>query len=124
MKFPKVTVVLVSAALLFVLWEQTRERPPPVDARRFANLADNPVELSVAMDWVVRQLPVLCEDATGQDSDSGAHSTCVSEGETRTSACRRAVYDRFPSVIASEQVFRDVALSAMNCLVPQSGLVE
>ncbi|EDM48813.1 hypothetical protein [Marinobacter algicola] len=124
MKFPKVTVVLVSAALLFVLWEQTREHPQPVDARRFTNLAANPVELSVAMDWVVRQLPALCEDATGKGADSGAHSACVSEGETRTSVCRRAVYDRFPSVIASEQVFRDVSLTAMNCLVPQSGLIE
>ena len=55
MKFPKVTVVLVSAALLFVLWEQTRERPPSVDASRFTNLTVNPVERSVAMDWVVKR---------------------------------------------------------------------
>lgn len=27
MKFPKVTIVLVSAALLFVLWDQTVNKP-------------------------------------------------------------------------------------------------
>lgn len=124
MKFPKVTVVLVSAALLFVLWEQTRERPQPVDARRFTNLAANPVELSVAMDWVVRQLPALCEESVGQGPGSEAHSACVSDGETRTSACRRAVYDRFPDVVASEEVFRDVSITAMSCLIPQSGLID
>jgi hypothetical protein len=124
MKFPKVTVVLVSAALLFVLWEQTRERPQPVSASRFTNLAANPVEAGLAMDWVVRQLPALCEDATGQGSGSDVHAVCVSEGESRTSACRRAIYDRFPSVVASEEVFRDMSITAMSCLVPQSGLVE
>jgi len=124
MKFPKVTVVLVSAALLFVLWEQTRERPQPVGASRFTNLAANPVERSVAMDWVVRQLPALCEDATGQGPGPEGYSACVGEGETRTSACRRAIYDRFPSAIASQDMFRDLSITAMNCLVPRSGLVE
>lgn len=124
MKIPKVTIVLVSAALLFVLWEQTREKPEPVAASRFTNLAANPVERSVAMDWVVTQIPALCEDATGQNRGSAAHSECASEAESRTSACRRAVYDRFPSVIASEAVFRDLSITAMNCLVPRSGVVE
>lgn len=124
MKFPKVTVVLVSAALVFVVWEQTRERPEPVDASRFTNLSANPVERSVAMDWVVTRIPALCEDATGQDRDAKAFSECVSGAEARTSSCRRGVYDRFPSVIASEAVFRDLSITAMNCLVPRSGVVE
>lgn len=124
MKFPKVTVVLVSAALLFVLWEQTQEQPEPVDARRFTNLAVNPVERSVAVDWVVTQIPALCEDATGKSPGADAYSDCVSQSEARTSSCRRAIYDRFPSVIASEAVFRDLSITAMNCLVPRSGVVE
>ncbi|MDF0748669.1 hypothetical protein NLU14_00340 [Marinobacter sp. 71-i] len=124
MKFPKVTVLLVSAALLFVLWEQTRDKPTPVEATRFADLASRPVERSVAMDWVVTQIPTLCEDSTGQRRGADVHSECVIESETRTSACRRAIYDRFPSVIASEDVFRDLSITAMNCLVPRSGVVE
>lgn len=124
MKVPKVTIVLVSAALLFVLWEQTRERPESVDASRFTNLAANPVERSVAVDWVVTRIPALCEDATGQSRGADAHSNCVSNGESRTSSCRRELYDRFPSVIASEAVFRDLSITAMNCLVPRSGVVE
>lgn len=124
MKFPKVTVVLVSAALLFVVWEQTRERPEPVDASRFTNLKANPVERSVTVDWLVARIPALCEDATGQSPGTQAHTKCVAESESRTSACRRALYDRFPSVIASERVFRDLSITAMNCLVPRSGVVE
>jgi hypothetical protein len=124
MKLPKVTIVLVSAALLFALWEPTREQPEPVDASRFTDLAANPVERSVAMDWVITQIPALCMDATGQNRGAEAHSKCVSESETRTSSCRRSVYDRFPSVIASEAVFRDLTITAMNCLVPRSGVVE
>ncbi|MDL0432285.1 hypothetical protein QPM17_14155 [Marinobacter sp. TBZ242] len=124
MKLPKVTIVLVSAALLFVLWEQTREQPEPIEASRFANLATNPVERSLAMDWVVTQIPVLCEDVTGQGRGAQVYSDCVNESEARTSSCRRSVYDRFPSVIASETVFRDLSITAMNCLVPRSGMVE
>lgn len=124
MKFPKVTIVLVSAALLFVVWEQTRERPAPVDASRFTNLAANPVERSVAVDWMVTRIPALCEDATEHSREADAYSNCVSDGENRTSPCRRELYDRFPSVIASEAVFRDLSLTAMNCLVPRSGVVE
>lgn len=124
MKFPKVTVVLVSAALLFVVWEQTRERPAPVDASRFTNLQANPVERSVTVDWLIARIPALCEDATGQRPDTQAYTNCVAESESRTSSCRRALYDRFPSVIASEAVFRDLSITAMNCLVPRTGVVE
>ncbi|MEX2473924.1 hypothetical protein [Marinobacter sp.] len=124
MKFPTVTVVLVSAALLFVLWDQTREQPEPVEASRFANLAASPVERSVAVDWVVAQIPALCEEATGQSRGAQAYSECVTDSEARTSTCRRAVYDRFPDVISSKAAFRDLSIAGMNCLVPQSGLVE
>lgn len=124
MKFPKVTVVLVSAALLFVLWDQTREQPEPVDASRLTNLRANPVELSAAVDWIFAQIPDFCSDATGEGSETKAHADCVKKAEARTSTCRRTLYDRFPSVVASEAVFRDVSLTAMECLVPRSGLIK
>ena len=124
MKFPKVTVVLVSAALLFVLWDQTREQPDPVDASRLANLRANPVELSSAVDWIFGQIPEFCSDAIAQGSSAQDQTDCVENAEARTSTCRRMLYDRFPSVIASEAVFRDVSLTAIACLIPMSGLVE
>ncbi|NMT64439.1 hypothetical protein [Marinobacter orientalis] len=124
MKIPKVTIILVSAALLFVLWEQSRDQPEPVDASRFTNLSANPVERSVAVDWVITQIPAVCENATGQNRDAEAYRECVSGAEARTSSCRRAIYDRFPGVIASEGVFRDLSITAMNCLVPRSGMVD
>src|SRR6056297_2931567 len=124
MKFPKVTVVLVAAALLFVLWEQTREQPEPVDASRLTNLRANPVELSAAVDWIFTQIPDFCSDATGEGSETKAHADCVKKAEARTSTCRRMLYDRFPTVVASEAVFRDVSLTAMECVVPRPGLIE
>ena len=124
MKFPKVTVVLVSAALLFVLWDQTREQPDPIDANRLTNLRANPVELSAAVDWIFTQIPDFCSDAAGEGSGTKVHADCVEKAEARTSTCRRMLYDRFPSVVASEAVFRDVSLTAMECLVPRSVLVK
>jgi hypothetical protein len=124
MKFPKVTVVLVSAALVFVLWEQTREQPEPIDASRLTNLRANPVELGAAVNWIITQIPEFCSDATGEGSEVKAHAECVAKAEARTPTCRRMLYDRFPSVVASEAVFRDVSLTAMACLVPRSGLVD
>ncbi|WP_372996607.1 hypothetical protein [Marinobacter sp.] len=124
MKFPKVTVALVSAALLFVLWDQTREQSEPVDASRLNNLRANPVELSAAVDWIFTQIPAFCSDVTDEAIETKAHADCVEKAEARTSTCRRMLYDRFPSVVASEVVFRDVSLTAMGCLVPRSGLIE
>ena len=124
MKFPKVTVVLVSTALLFVLWDQTREQPDPIDANRLTNLRANPVELSAAVDWIFTQIPDFCSDAAGEGSGTKVHADCVEKAEARTSTCRRMLYDRFPSVVASEATFRDVSLTAMACLVPRSGLVK
>ena len=124
MKFPTVTVVLVSAALLFVLWEQAREQPEPIDASRLTNLRANPVELSAAVDWIFKQIPEFCSDATGEGREAKAHADCLKNAEARTSTCRRTFYDRFPSVISSEAAFRDLSLTAMACLVPQSGLVQ
>lgn len=123
MKFPIATVTLVSAALIFIVWEQTRDQPEPVDPSRFANLASDPVERSAVVDWVITQIPALCEEATGS-SGSEAFSECVERGESRNSGCRRAIYDKFPSVIASESVFRDVSISMMNCLVQQSRPID
>lgn len=120
MKFPIVTVTLVSAALIFVLWDQTREQPQPVDASRFTDLAANPVKLSTTVDWVITQVPDLCEKATGQADGTKAHTTCVKKAEARTSACRRGMYDRFPSVVASDAVFRDLSITLINCLMPVS----
>ena len=120
MKFPIVTVTLVSAALLFVLWDQPREQPQAVDASRFTNLKSNPATLSATVDWVITQVPSLCEQATGQAVGAEAHSSCVKSAEARTSTCRRGVYDRFPSVVASDAVFRDVSITLINCLVPNA----
>ncbi|MDO6442789.1 hypothetical protein [Marinobacter sp. 2_MG-2023] len=120
MKFPIVTVSLVSAALMFVLWDQAREQPEVVDAKRFTSLAENPVQLSTAVGWIVTQVPSLCEDATGQPPGTGAYTRCVAQAETRTSTCRRAMYDQFPSIVASEAVFRDLSITLINCLVPDA----
>jgi len=114
-KFPAVTVTLVLAALLYVFWDQTRERPEPVDAGRFTNLQNNPVKLSTTVDWVIMQVPSFCEQAS--DQSEKAQVSCVESAQTRTSTCRRGVYDRFPSVVASEAVFRDVSITLINCLM-------
>ena len=124
MKFPKVTVVLVSAALLFVLWEQTREQSEPVDASRLTNLRANPVELGSAVDWVFTQIPEFCRDGASASEGADNQEACVSAAEARTSSCRRVLYDRFPGMIASDAVFRDVTLTAVECLIPRSGLVQ
>jgi|SRR5680860_1624839 hypothetical protein len=120
MKFPIVTVTLVSAALLFALWDQTREQPQAVDASRFTNLGENPVVLGTAVDWVITQVPSLCEQATGQTEGADTYGSCVKQGEARTSTCRRGVYDHFPSIVASDAVFRDLSITLINCLVPDA----
>jgi len=48
----------------------------------------------------------------------------VERAESRTSTCRRAIYDNFPDNVTSEAVFRDVSITMMNCLVPESGRVQ
>lgn len=124
MKFPTVTVVLVLAALLFVFWQQTREQPEPVNASRFINLSADPVQLGVAVDWIFTQVPELCSEVVGAETQAKAHADCVEKAEARTSSCRRMLYDRFPAVVASDALFRDVSLTAMSCLVARSGLVD
>ncbi|MDO3720600.1 hypothetical protein QVZ43_02630 [Marinobacter sp. chi1] len=121
MKFPKVTIILVTAALAFVLWEQSQSPSEPLDASRFQNLPANPAERGVVVDYVVDQIPSLCEQTT---ESSDAREACVEQSESRTSSCRRAVYDRFPEIIASEKMFRDLSINMMNCLMPQSGVVQ
>lgn len=76
------------------------------------------------MDWVVQQIPQLCKDVQGGEHGGQAVSDCVEKGEARTSACRREIYDRFPSIIASDTVFRDLTLTTMECLVPHPSLVR
>lgn len=120
MKYPIVTVTLVIAALGFVLWDQTREQRQPLEASRFTNVSANPVELSTAVDWVITQLPDLCSQSTGQAEGSEAQASCVKKAKTRTSTCRRGIYDRFPSVVSSDAVFRDVSITLINCLVPDA----
>ncbi|MGM0766760.1 MAG: hypothetical protein ACQEV6_01920 [Pseudomonadota bacterium] len=117
MKFPKATVILVSAALIFVAWDVTREKPDPGDTTRFTNLAEKPVERGAVVDWVLSRIPELCEDTTGEPQGSPAHSECVERSESRNSLCQRAIYSNFPEVIRSEAVFRDVTLTMMDCLV-------
>lgn len=118
MKFPIATVTLVLAALLFVVWDQFREHPKPVDATRFANLEAEPAERSIVVDWVITEISSLCEEASGQPEGTDAHASCIKKSQARTSTCRRGIYDQFPSIVSSEPVFRDLSITMMNCLVP------
>lgn len=120
MKFPTATIILVSAALLFVLWSQTREQPEPLDASRVANLGSQPVERGIVLDWVIEQVPRLCEEATGASPGSGDHEACLKASKSRQPTCRRAMADQFPDMIGSEQIFRDLSVTMMDCLVQQS----
>lgn len=124
MKFPVVTVTLVAAALVVVLWDQTREQPEPIGPERFANLAANPVERSEVVDWVVAQLPQLCQQAAGEGGSEGQGadiSDCLDSADRRSSSCRREAYDHFPAIISRQPVFRDLVITTMNCLVPREG---
>lgn len=118
-KFPIVTVTLVLAALLFVLWDQTREQPQTVDASRFTNLKEHPVKLSTTVDWIITQVPALCGQGNSKKAESDK-ARCIKQAEARTSTCRRGVYDRFPSIVASDAVFRDVSITLINCLAPSA----
>ncbi|MEE3169824.1 MAG: hypothetical protein VX324_06830 [Pseudomonadota bacterium] len=124
MKFPKVTVVLVAASLLYVLWHQTRDQAEPIDASRLTNLQANPVELGSAVDWIFSQIPEFCRNGGEVASGTEPYETCIQTAEARTSSCRRMLYDRFPATVASDALFRDMTLTAMECLIPRSGLVE
>jgi len=123
MKFPTVTVILVSAALLFVLWNQTREQPAPLDADRIGNISVEPVERARIVDWVVGQVPRLCEEATGGSAGSRDYYDCLDSSGSRQSSCRRAMADQFPGMIGSEQIFRNLSVTMMDCLVRQSRLL-
>lgn len=123
MKFPTATVILVSAALLFVLWNQTREQPAPLDAGRIANLAEDPVERGVVLDWVIKQVPRLCKEATGVSQGDREYDDCLKSSKSRQPTCRRSMADRFPGMIGSEQIFRDLSVTMMDCLVQQSRLL-
>lgn len=124
MKFPVVTVVLVSAALIYLVWDQTREQPGPVDPGSFTNLPANPAKRSDVVELAITQIPEVCAQAVGRDGGADAGAECEKRAESRTSTCRRAVYDTFPDNVSSEAVFRDLSITMMNCLVPQSGLVR
>jgi hypothetical protein len=123
MKFPAATVILVSAALGFVIWDQTREPPVPLDANRFANLAAQPVERGTILNWVIEQVPRLCQEATGLAEGSSEHADCLESSESREPTCRRAMADQFPGMIGSAQVFRNLAVTMMDCLVQQSRML-
>lgn len=122
MRFPVVTIVLVAGALLYVLWDQMQGEPAPEDPARYTKLAANPAMRSDVVDWAVTQIPEVCAQATGGSGDR--FDACVKRAESRTSTCRRAIYDNFPDNVTSEAVFRDVSITMMNCLVPESGRVQ
>lgn len=124
MKFPIVTVAMVSVALVYVFWGQTQEQTDPGDPARFTNLQANPVKSSEVVDWAITQIPEVCAQAVGRTGGDDAVADCVKRAQPRTSTCRRAVYDTFPDYVNSEALFRDVSISMMNCLVPQSGVVR
>lgn len=123
MKFPTATIILVSAALLFVLWDLTREQPAPLDASRVANLEAQPAARGMVLDWVIGQVPRLCEEATGERAGSSDHEACLKASKSRQPTCRRAMADQFPGMIYSEQIFRNLSVTMMDCLVQQSRLL-
>ncbi|MFO8140746.1 MAG: hypothetical protein R6T87_02425 [Marinobacter sp.] len=124
MKFPIVTVAMVSVALVYVFWGQTREQPDPADPARFTNLQANPAKTSELVDWAITQIPEICAQAVADTGGDDAVAGCVRRAQPRTSTCRRAVYDSFPDYVNSEVLLRDVSISMMNCLVPQPGVVR
>lgn len=123
MKFPMATVTLVSAALLFVVWSQMREQPQPLAVDRLANIAAEPVERGRIVDWAMAQVPRLCEEATGAAAGNDEYDDCLQASNSRSSICRRAMADRFPGMIGSEQGFRNLSVTMMDCLVQQSRLL-
>ncbi|WP_303290463.1 hypothetical protein [Marinobacter sp. SS5-14b] len=123
MKFPVVTVTLVTGALIYVLWSQTREPSAPADPASFTELATKPAKRSDVVDLAIAQIPELCAQAT-KGRDSQAYAECVELADSRTSSCRRLVYDNFPDNVTSDAVFRDVSITMMNCLVRHSGVVQ
>jgi hypothetical protein len=123
MKFPTATIILVSAALIFVLWDQTREQPAPLDASRVANLEAQPVARGLVLDWVTGQVPRLCEEATGERAGGKDHKACLKASRSRQPTCRRAMADQFPGMINAEQIFRNLSVTMMDCLVQQSRLL-
>ncbi|MDP4547106.1 MAG: hypothetical protein ABJM19_03715 [Marinobacter sp.] len=124
MKFPIVTVTLVVAALGYVFWNQTQPDATQVESSDFANLAAKPVDRSAVVDLAISRISDLCEETTANAEDANAHEECVAQAESRTSSCRRAVYDRFPDKVRSDAVFRDITITTMNCLVRQTGIVQ
>lgn len=122
MKFPTATVILVSSALAFVLWSQTREQPAPMDVSRLADLEAQPVERGQVVDWLTERVPEFCEEAVGA-TEGSEYDDCLDTSEAREPTCRRAMADRFPGMIGSEQTFRDLSVTLMNCLVQHSRLL-
>jgi hypothetical protein len=123
MKFPIATVVLVSAALGVVLWDQSREAPEPVNAARFINLAENPVARGVAVAWVTEQAPAQCDERAAMGDDH-SREDCLDGIARRTGNCQRAMMDWFPDTLRTEAQFRDLSITLLGCLVPVSGRVE
>ncbi len=120
MKFPTVTVALVSAALIYVVWYQYQNESAPLNAERFGNLSAEPIERSEVLDWVSGQVPQLCMDATGKAENSEVVADCIARSDKLQSTCRRMAYEQFPETIASDRVFQDLSLVMMECLVRDS----
>lgn len=75
------------------------------------------------LDFVVSRVPVFCSEATGRDSGE-TFNDCVQLANSRSSSCRRTMVGQFPDNVMSEAVFRDLSITMINCLVPQSGVVQ
>lgn len=123
MKFPTATVTLVSAALLFVLWSEMREQPEPLDVDHLADISAEPVARGRIVGWAMEQVPRLCEEATGAAAGNDEYDDCLESSKSRSSICRRAMADQFPSMIGSERGFRNLSVTMMDCLVRQSRLL-
>jgi|SRR5690554_5581086 len=122
MKIPVVTITLVAAALVYVVWDRT-SGPEPTGSARFSDLAANPASRAEVLDSVIAGIADVCEDATGT-KEGAEFEACVEQADVRSSSCRRAMADQFPDNVTSEAVFRDLSITMMNCLVPVSGRVQ
>jgi len=123
MKMPFVTITLVSAALVYVLWSELGEQAEPMDSSRFSNLAVSPATRADVVNFIIRQIPAICKDAAG-GRESAVLERCRQQADSRSSACRRLMIDHFPDAVSSDALFRDLSISMIGCLVPQSGMVE
>ena len=124
MKFPYATVILVSAAIGYILWEQSR---PAMDLSpsRFTDLRANPATKEEVLAFFTRQAKGLCFEKTEGATNSASFDACMEQAAQRRPECKQITSRNMPELINSEEEFREYGIYLMNCLVPmESGRAE